>query len=135
MHSAARIQKEVAAVKNALQTIMSAAWIDAESHKKLSAFIQQSQSDSSNDDLSLSSYHAQPQAKEVAYESKSGVIVEMIKEMQKKAEDELSELRKEEMGNAHTFKMLEAGLNSEIKNSKEKLADASAAKAGAAEAQ
>lgn len=133
--SAARIQKELDAVKNALETIMSAAWIDADSHKKLSAFLQQTQSDSSNDDLSLSNYHGQPQAKEVAYESKSGVIVEMIKEMQKKVEGELSALRKKEMEAVHGFKMIEQNLLSEIANSKEKLAADSASSAAAAEAQ
>jgi hypothetical protein len=134
-HSAARIQKEIEAVKNALQTIMSAAWIDADSHKKLSAFIQQTQTDTSNDDLSLSNYHGQPQAKQVGYESKSGVIVDMIKEMQGKVEAELSALRKKEMEEVHEFKMIEQNLLSEIANSKEKLAADSAAKAAAAEAQ
>lgn len=134
-HSAARIQKQVEAVRNALQTIMSAAWIDAESHKKLKSFIQQTQGDSSTDDLSLANFHAQPQAKEVAYESKSGVIVDMIKEMQGKVEAELSALRKKEMEEVHSFKMIEQNLLSEIGNSKEKLAADTAAKSAAAEAQ
>jgi len=133
--SAVRIQKQIEAVKNALQTIMSAAWIDADSHKKLSSFLQQTQEDTSGDDLSLSNYHSQPQAKQVAYESKSGVIVDMIKEMQGKVEAELSALRKKEMEAVHNFKMIEQNLVSEIGNSKEKLAADSASKAAAAEAQ
>jgi hypothetical protein len=134
-HAAAKMQKQMEAVRNALQTIMSAAWIDVESHKKLKSFLQETQGDSSGDDLSLANYHAQPQAKEVAYESKSGVIVDMIKEMQGKVEAELSALRKKEMEDVHGFKMIEQNLLSEISNSKEKLAADSASKSAAAEAQ
>merc|ERR1719316_2082000 len=128
-----KIQKEVEAVRAAVSSILGAAWIDASSARKLRSFIQQSQSqgDASEDDLSLH----QPQAKAVAYESKSGVIVDMIKDMQSKAEAELSELRKKEMGQAHEFKMLEQSLKSEITHSKEKLSAASKAKSAAAEAQ
>merc|ERR1719333_777095 len=128
-----KIQKEVEAVRAAVSSIIGAAWIDASSARKLRSFIQQSQSqgDASEDDLSLH----QPQAKVVAYESKSGAIVDMIKDMQSKAEAELSELRKKEMGQAHEFKMLEGSLSSEITHSKEKLGAASSAKSAAAEAQ
>merc|ERR1719217_488484 len=126
-----RIQKEVEAVRAAVSSILGAAWIDASSAHRLRSFIQQSQSETSDDDLSLH----QPQAKVVAYESKSGAIVDMIKDMQAKAEAELSELRKKEMGQAHEFKMLEQSLKSEITHSKEKLGDASSLKSAAAEAQ
>merc|ERR1719201_2621302 len=55
--------------------------------------------------------------------------------MQAKAEEELSALRKTEMGAAHEFKMLESGLNGEIEHGKEKLSAATKAKAAAEEAQ
>jgi len=126
-----KMKKELMAVKNAMSAILSAAWVDVSSAKKLQSLLQQS--DSSTDDLSLSLH--QPQAKQVAYESKSGVIVDMIKEMQKKAETELSALRKKEMTASHEFKMLEQGLNNEITHSKESLAAASATKAQAGEDQ
>merc|ERR1719321_1041557 len=118
-----------------MKAILGAAWVDASwgSTRKLKSLLQQSASASDGDDLSLSLH--QPQAKQVAYESKSGVIVDAIKEMQKKAEDELSELRKKEMAAAHEFKMLEQGLTNEITHSKEALGAASATKAQAGEDQ
>merc|ERR1719473_618281 len=126
-----QMKRQLLAVKNAMQTILQAAWVEVSSAKKLQSLLQQSES--STDDESLSLH--QPQAKQVAYESKSGVIVDMIKEMQKKAETELSELRKKEMAAAHEFKMLEQGLNNEITHSKEALAAATSAKAQASEDQ
>merc|ERR1719160_385543 len=125
------MKKQLLAVKNAMQTILSAAWVEAGSARRLQSLLQQS--DSAGDDESLSLH--QPQAKQVAYESKSGVIVEAIKEMQKKAEEELSALRKKEMTASHEFKMLEQGLNNEITHSKEALGAASSAKAQAGEDQ
>merc|ERR1719160_241514 len=125
------MKKQLLAVKNAMQTILSAAWVEAGSARRLQSLLQQS--DSAGDDETLSLH--QPQAKQVAYESKSGVIVEAIKEMQKKAEGELSELRKNEMTAAHEFKMLEQSLTNEITHSKESLGAASKTKAQAAEDQ
>merc|ERR1719217_1950346 len=74
-----KVRREMAALKATFAALTGAAGIDAESSRKLKSFIQQTeaQSDSSNDDLSLH----QPQAKAVAYESKSGAILDMIKEM------------------------------------------------------
>merc|ERR1719324_1101815 len=97
------------------------------------SFLQQNTADT--DDLSLHSALAQPQAKMVAYESKSGGIIQTVKDMQAKAEEELSALRKKEMGDAHEFKVLEQGLNGEIEHGKEKLSAATKAKAAAEEAQ
>merc|ERR1719389_774285 len=99
-------KKELKAVKMAVSSILSAISIDTESTRKLKSFVQQNTADTSDDDLSLH----QPQAKMVAYESKSGGIVQTVKEMQAKAEGELSDLRKKEMANAHEFKMLESSL-------------------------
>jgi len=76
----------------------------------------------------------QPQAKQVAYESKSGGIIQAVKDMQAKAEAELSDLRKKEMADAHEFSMLESSLKSEISHNQEKLGAATKAKAGAEEA-
>merc|ERR1719247_3516683 len=113
------------AVKSAMTNVLAAIAIDTESTRKLKSFIQQSTSDSDENDLSLH----QPQAKQVAYESKSGGIIEAVKEMQAKAEGELSDLRKKEMADAHEFKMLESSLSGEIAHSKEKLGAATKAKA------
>merc|ERR1719473_978365 len=126
-----QMKRQLLAVKNAMQTILQAAWVEVSSAKKLQSLLQKSES--STDDESLSLH--QPQAKQVAYESKSGVIVDMIKEMQGKVEAELSALRKKEMEEVHSFKMIEQNLLSEIANSKEKLAADTAAKSAAAEVQ
>jgi chromosome segregation ATPase len=127
------LKKQLAAVENAMKTILAAAWVDASSSRRLKSLLQQSASSSDADDLSLSLH--QPQAKQVAYESKSGVIVDAIKEMQKKAEGELSSIRKTEMTAAHEFKMLEQALTNEITLSKESLGAAAKTKAQAAEDQ
>merc|ERR1719171_318718 len=97
------------------------------SKRSLKSFLQQSEQakDEENDDLSLD----QPQAKQVAYESSSGGIVKTVEEMQGKAEDQLSDLRKKEMSDAHDFEMLEGGLTDEITHGKEKLSTATKDKA------
>jgi len=129
-------KRQLKAVREAITSVMEAVSIDTESHRRLKAFLQQTtasdQTDS--DDLSLKASMAQPQAKMVAYESKSGGILQTVKDMQSKAEGELSDLRKKEMGEAHNFKMLEQGLNNEISHSQEKLSTAKSTKAGAEEA-
>merc|ERR1719387_1492006 len=56
----------------------------------------------------------QPQAKSVAYESKSGGIVAKIEEMKEKAEETLSEMRATEMKATQDYSMLEQSLNNGI---------------------
>merc|ERR1719379_1059634 len=63
----------------------------------------------------------QPQAKEVAYESKSGGIVEKVEEMKEKAEEELTSARNAEMKKSQDFSMLELSLNNGIKVAKDKI--------------
>merc|ERR1719181_2153321 len=111
--------------------VLAAIAIDTDSTRKLKSFIQQSTADTEDNELSLH----QPQAKQVAYESKSGGIIQTVKDMQAKAEAELSDLRKKEMADAHEFSMLESSLTSEIAHNKEKLGAATKAKAEAEEAQ
>merc|ERR1719449_518143 len=119
--------KGVKAAVDALKTIVEAAWLDAGSHRKLKSFLQSAAQakEDADDDLSFS----QPQAKMVAYESSSGGIVKTIEEMQGKAEDTLSDLRKKEMGDAQTFAMLEQGLKDEIAHGEDKLSTAKTSKA------
>merc|ERR1719161_321974 len=100
--------------------------MDVTSRRKLKSFLQataQAQEEE-DDDLSLT----QLQAKMVAYESSSGGIVKTIEEMQGKAEDTLSDLRKKEMSDAQNFAMLEQGLNDEIKHGGDKLSTAKSSK-------
>jgi len=133
-HGGLRMKKALEAqankIRNAIQAIASAARVDTESRRKLQSYLQESQAaaDASDDDLSIK----QPQQK--AYESKSGNIVELIKQTEDKVKEELSQVRKKEMETVHTFKMLEQSLLSEIEESKEKLSSATAAKNSATEA-
>merc|ERR1719428_2204666 len=64
------------------------------------------------DDLSFR--HGQPQATAVAYESKSGGIVEKIEELKEEAEESLSSTRSSEMKAVQDFEMLEQSLNNGI---------------------
>jgi len=120
-------KKKLSAAVSALKNIIDAEWVDVGSKRKLKSFLQaaaQAKEDE-DDDLSLT----QPQAKMVAYESSSGSIVKTIEEMQGKAEDTLSDLRKKEMSDAQAFAMLESGLKDEISHGEEKLSTATKSKA------
>merc|ERR1719238_121004 len=124
--------KKIEAAVSALKNIIDAEWVDVSSRRKLKSFLQASAQAKENeeDDLSFD----QPQAKMVAYESSSGGIVKTVEEMQGKAEDTLSALRKKEMSDAHGFEMLSSGLEDEIKHGNEKLSTATSGKAAAQEA-
>merc|ERR1719386_657492 len=120
-------QKKIGAVVDALKNIIDAQWVDVSSRRKLKSFLQATAAakESADDDLSFT----QPQAKMVAYESSSGGIVKTIEEMQGKAEDTLSALRKKEMSDAQSFNMLEQGLNDEMNHGNDKLSTAKKSKA------
>jgi len=122
-------KKVLKEVKVVMSTMLSAFAIDTDSTRRLKSFIQQSTSDTEDNELTLK----QPQAKQVAYESKSGGIIQAVKDMQAKAEAELSDLRKKEMADAHEFKMLEQSLSKEISHNQGKLSEATKAKASAEE--
>merc|ERR1719238_2258665 len=120
-------KEKMTAIVDALKNIVEAQWVDVSSRRKLKSFLQASAAakEDADDDLSFS----QPQAKQVAYESSSGGIVKTIEEMQGKAEDTLSDLRKKEMSDAQEFAMLEQGLKDEISHGEEKLSTAKKGKA------
>merc|ERR1719197_375316 len=120
-------RKKISAVVDALKNIIEAEWVSMRSRRSLKSFLQAAAQakDQADDDLSLT----QPQAKMVAYESSSGGIVKTIEEMQGKAEDTLSGLRKKEMSDAQNFAMLEQGLKDEISHGGEKLSTATKSKA------
>merc|ERR550537_454475 len=109
-------------VVSALKNIIDAEWVDAGSRRTLKSFLQSTAQakEDEDDDLTLS----QPQAKMVAYESSSGGILTTLEEMQGKAEDTLSDLRKKEMQAAHSFQMVKSALENELKHSQEKLGTA-----------
>jgi len=120
-------QKKMAAIVDALKNMIDAQWVDVSSRRKLKSFLQAATAakEDADDDLSFD----QPQAKMVAYESSSGGIVKTIEEMQGKAEDTLSDLRKKEMSDAQAFAMLESGLKDEIAHGGDKLSTAKSGKA------
>merc|ERR1719161_2218042 len=128
-----RIAKKLKPMTAALSQIVEAAWVTAGSRKTMKSFLQAAAAAKENkdDDLTLD----QPQAKMVAYESSSGGIVTAIEEMQGKAEDTLSDLRKKEMQGANSYAMVKSGLEAEIKNSEDKLSTAKSTSAAAAEAE
>lgn len=131
------LAKQLAPVAQALSGIVDAAWLDAGSKRNLKSLLQSVQGgkaaaeDKDADELSLFKYEhqmKQPQAKMVAYESKSGNIVQTIEDMQSKAEDALSEVRKKEMQAAHNFNMVKQTLETAIKEGNEKVKNAVAGK-------
>merc|ERR1719388_415016 len=124
------VPKKMKEVVNALKNVIEAEWVDVSSKRKLHSFLQARAAAAEDDDLSFS----QPQAKMVAYSSSSGGILDTIKEMQGKAQDTLSDLRKKEMTDAQNFAMLESGLNDEIKHGGDKLSTAKKSKAANEEA-
>merc|ERR1719389_1038891 len=128
-----RIAKKLKPMTSALNQIVEAAWVSSGSRKTMKSFLQAQAAAKENedDDLDLS----QPQAKMVAYESSSGGIVTAIEEMQGKAEDTLSDLRKKEMQASNSYAMVKSGLEAEIKNSEDKLSTAKSTGASASEAE
>jgi len=101
-----------------LQKIVEASWTNAHEKKVLQSLIQQN-SGAGDEDLDL-----QPQATAAAYESQSGGILDTIADMQSKAEDSLSNTRKEEMNSQHAFQMVKQGLEGETKVMKKQLGEA-----------
>jgi len=121
--------RQLRMVATALSKIADAAWVTEGNRKQLSQFLQSTQASGEDSDLSLK----QPQAKTVAYESKSGGIVETIEDMKSKAEEALSDSRRAETKKQHSFKMVQQSLESSIKISMEKKSDTTSLKEGTAE--
>merc|ERR1719224_400333 len=80
---------------------------------------------SEDEDLSL-----QPQATTAAFTSQGGGILDMLGELKTEAEDSLSTMRKSEMESSHEFEMLKMSLETELKNMKERLSDATNERSG-----
>merc|ERR1719375_1767965 len=131
--SQTKLAKMLSPMMSALSTIIEAQWVDSGSRRTLKSFLQSAAvaKEAEDDDLSLT----QPQAKMVAYESSSGGIVSTLEEMQGKAEDTLSDLRKKEMSAQHSYEMVKSGLEQELKHAQDKLGTANSGKAAATEAQ
>lgn len=131
--SVKKIAQRLKPMTAALSAIVEAAWVSSGSRKTMKSFLQAAAAAKENEDDDLS--FNQPQAKQVAYESSSGGIVTAIEEMQGKAEDTLSDLRKKEMQAQHSYQMVKGGLEGELKNCDDKLATAKTSNAGAMQAE
>merc|ERR1719262_1325680 len=125
-----KLAKQLKPMTAALSQIVEAERVTAGSRKTLKSFLQSAAAakEDEDDDLTLE----QPQAKMVAYESSSGSIVSAIEDMQGKAEDTLSDLRKKETQATMSFEMVKGALTSELKNTEDKLATAKTSAAAAA---
>lgn len=128
-----KLAKQLKPMTSALSQIIEAEWVSSGSRKTLKSFLQSAAAAKENedDDLTLE----QPQATMVSYESSSGSIVSAIEDMQGKAEDTLSDLRKKETQQYMSFEMVKGALTSELKNTEDKLATAKTSAAAAAEAE
>merc|ERR1719321_803302 len=133
---AAMPAKQMKKLVDTLGTVVESAILTGQQKKSLRSFLQESQKDREDDseDFSLKSKLRQPQAKVVAYESKSGGIIDILEETKDKAEAELSDARKAEMEASHAFQMVKQSLESEISTSKEKLAECQSQKSSNEEA-
>lgn len=116
-------------VAAALSKIVDAAWVTEGSKKKLAQFLQSTQKAGEDDDLDL----VQPQAKEVAYESHSGGIVQTVEDMKSKAEEALTTARRSETKAQHSYSMMKQSLENGIKILSEKKSAATSNKESAAE--
>merc|ERR1719161_2647628 len=107
--------KDLQLLATSLATIVQATWVDSKEKSAVQALLQ-----SQDEDLSL-----QPQATTAAYESKGGSIIEILQDMQTKAEAALSDARKAEMEEAHAYAMLRQGLETSGKTMGKRKAEAS----------
>merc|ERR1719421_1766231 len=105
-----------------------AAFLQGKAGSKLRSLLQAAEAEKEDSDDLLRSA---PKAD--AFESGTGGIMATLEDMQKKAEDGLSELRKSEMESTHSFDMVKQNLDNEMKNLKEKLALATKSNAEAKE--
>merc|ERR1719161_947975 len=133
---AAMPAKQMKKLVSTLESIVESAMLTGQQRRRLKSFLQEHQKDRDDDseDFSLKSSLRQPQAKVVAYESKSGGIMDLLEETKDKAEAELSDARKAEMEAAHSYAMVKQSLENEVSTKKEKLAECQAQNSAAEEA-
>jgi chromosome segregation ATPase len=107
----------------ALGKIIDSTRISFSARKSLKSLLQTGNLGGEDDYESL----RQPQAKEVAYESKSGGIISKIEEMKEKAEETLTDARNTELKAQQDYNMLEQSLNSGITVAQDKISVAKSA--------
>merc|ERR1719437_91553 len=100
--------KNAGNVAQAFQVMVQASLIETSDGEKLTAFVQNSQKDTDDDEQ-------EPGAPEVAaYKSQSGGVVDTMNDLLEKAQDQLAELRKKETANRNNFELLKQSLTDEI---------------------
>merc|ERR1719408_397803 len=122
-----RKEKEVELAVKVLNKIIDSGHIRIGTRRQIEGLLQTG----TTDDLSFK--HGQPQATQVAYESKSGGIIEKIEEMKEKAEETLTGARSTETKAQHDFSMLEQSLNDGITVANDKIGVAKSASGAKAE--
>merc|ERR1712085_20221 len=100
--------KNAGNVVEAFQAMVQASLIEASDASKLTAFVQNAQKESDEDE------DAGAPAGSV-YKSQSGGIVDTIQDLLEKAEDQLADIRKTEVKNKNNFALLEQSLEDEVK--------------------
>jgi len=104
-------QSDMPKVLKTLGTVIEAAGFSGGDSSKLLAMVQEQQEGTEDDEDEDMSLGAPAPA---ASESKGGGIVEVMQDMQDKAEESLATARKEESNSKHNFEMLNQGLLDEI---------------------
>jgi len=104
-------QSDMPKVLKTLGTVIEAAGFSGGDSSKLLAMVQEQQEGTEDDEDEDASFGAPAPA---AYENKGGGIVEVMQDMQDKAEESLASARKEESNSKHNFEMLNQGLLDEI---------------------
>jgi chromosome segregation ATPase len=118
-----RKQKEAELAVKVLKKIIDSSSIRTSTARKIEGLLQTGSMD--HEDFSFR--HGQPQATQVAYESKSGGIVEKIEELKEEAEETLTGTRSAEMKAVQDFEMLEQSLNNGITVANDKISTAKSA--------
>merc|ERR1719326_1265897 len=97
-------------VVQALQTLVQATALSAADGNRLTALLQSSQGSESDDSDDAAGAPAA-----AVYESKSGSIVDVLGDLQEKAQAQLDDARKKETAALHNFEMLKQSLTDSIK--------------------
>jgi len=103
-------KKSMMQVVSSLDAVASSIGIEFEDHAKLAALVQASDEDDVDDDFSP------VRGKEVAYESHSGDLVELLGDLTDKTETELSSLRDSETKARHAHEMMAQTLKQKIES-------------------
>jgi len=114
---------ELKTLVSSLSKIVEASWVTSSQKSVVQSLLQSAQG-SEDEDLSLA-----PQASTAAYESQGGSILDVLKDMQEKAEEALSSARKDEMSASHAFESLKQSLETELSTMQKRMSAASAEKA------